>query len=96
LLTILWAGSVLAILGFLAFGSLRIGAGNLIGRRTSVRVIWSRFIDFLTDMGAPGPLIFFVTAAAIAALVLSAIALWLALGLRDAPREPFADTSAEL
>ena len=93
---ILWAGSVLAILGFLAFGSFRIGAGNLIGRRMSVRVIWSRFLDFLTDLGASRPLIFFVTAAVIAALVLAAIALWLALGLRDAPPEPVADTSAEL
>jgi hypothetical protein len=96
LLMVLWAGSVLATVGFLAFGTLRIGAGNWIGRRMPVRVIWSRFLEFLTDLGASGPLIFLVAAAAIAALVLSAGALWLALGLRDAPREPVADTPAEM
>ncbi len=96
LLMVLWAGSVLATVGFLAFGTLRIGAGNWIGRRMPVRVIWSRFLEFLTDLGASGPLIFLVATAAIAALVLSAGALWLALGLRDAPREPVADTPAEM
>ena len=96
LLMVLWAGSILATVGFLAFGTLRIGAGNWIGRRMPVRVIWSRFLEFLTVLGATGPLIFLVAAAAIAALVLSAVALWLALGLRDAPREPVADTPAEM
>jgi hypothetical protein len=95
-LMILWAGSVLATVGFLAFGTLRIGAGNWIGRRMPVHVIWSRFLDFLTDLGAPGPLIFIVAAAAIVALALSAVALWLALGLRDAPLEPVAETPAEM
>jgi hypothetical protein len=96
ILKILWAGSVLATVGFLAFGTLRIGAGNWIGRRMPVRLIWSRFLDFLTDLGASGPLIFLVAAAAIAALVMSAIALWLALGLRDAASESAADKSAEM
>ena len=96
LLMVLWAGSVLATVGFLAFGTLRIGAGNLIGRRMPVRVIWSRFLDFLTDRGASGPLIFIVAAAAGATLVFAGVALWLALGLRDAPPEPAADTSAEM
>ena len=96
LLMILWAGSVLATAGFLAFGTLRIGAGNWIGRRMPVHLIWSRFVDFLTNLGASGLLIFLVAAAAIAALVLSAIALWLALGLHDAPSETAADTSAEM
>jgi hypothetical protein len=95
-LMILWAGSVLATVGFLAFGTLRIGAGNWIGRRMPVRVIWSRFLDFLTDRGAAGPLIFLVAAAAIATLVIAAVALWLALGLRDAPSEQAAGTSAEM
>jgi hypothetical protein len=93
---ILWAGSVLVVAGFLAFGTLRIGAGNMIGRRMPVRLIWSRFLDFLTDLGASELLIFLVAAAAIAALVLSAVALWLALGLRDAPSQQAADTSAEM
>jgi hypothetical protein len=96
LLVILWVGSVLATVGFLAFGTLRIGAGNWIGRRMSIHVVWSRYLDFLTGLGAPGPLIYIVAAAAIAALVLSAVALWLALSLRDAPSERVADTPAEM
>jgi hypothetical protein len=93
---VLWVGSVLATTGFLAFGTLRIGAGNWIGRRMPVRLIWSRFVDFLTELGASGLLIFLVAPAAIAALVLSAIALWLAFGLHDGPSETAADTSAEM
>ena len=95
-LVILWAGSVVAAAGFLATGTLRIGAGNWIGRRMPVHVIWSRFLEFLSDLGASGPLIFLVAATAIAALVLSAVTLWLALGLRDVPPEPVVDTSAEV
>ena len=96
LLMVLWAGSVLATVGFLLFGTLRIGAGNWIGRRMPIRLIWSRFLDFLTNLGASGPLIFLVAAAAVATLVIAAVALWLALGLHDAPPERAADTSAEM
>jgi hypothetical protein len=93
---ILWAGLVLATGGFLMTGTLRIGAGNWIGRRMPVREIWSRFVGFLTEHGASGTLILFVTAAAILALLVAALALWLALALRDAPPESAADTSAEM
>ena len=96
LLVVLWAACVLATVAFLAIGTLRIGAGNWIGRRMPVHVIWSRFLEFLNDLGASGPLIFLVAAAAIAALVLSALGLWLALGLRDLPPEPVTETSAEV
>jgi hypothetical protein len=95
-LMILWAGLVLATAGFLVTGRLRIGAGNWIGRRLPAREIWSRFIDFLTDHGATGPLIVTVTVAAILALVIAALALWLALALRDAPPESATDISAEM
>jgi hypothetical protein len=95
-LVILWAGLVLATGGFLVTGRLRIGAGNWIGRRMPAREIWSRFLDFLTDHGASGPLILIVTAAAIATLVIAALAFWLALALRDAPPESAADISAEM
>ena len=44
LLMVLWAVSVLATVGFLVFGTLRIGAGNWIGRRMPIRLIWSRFL----------------------------------------------------
>ena len=93
---ILWAGLVLATAGFLVTGKLRIGAGNWIGRRMPAREIWSRFVGFLTDHGASGPAILLVTAAAIMALVIAAVAFWLALALRDAAPESAADTTAEM
>jgi hypothetical protein len=95
-LMILWAGLVLATGGFLVTGRLRIGAGNWIGRRMPAREIWSRFLDYLTDHGASGLLILAVTAAANVALVIAALAVWLALALRDAPPESATDVSAEM
>jgi hypothetical protein len=95
LLIILWAGLVLATGSFLVAGRLRIGAGNWIGRRMPAREIWSRFIDFLSDHGASGSLVLFVSAAAVVALLLAVLALWLAFALRDAPSESVADDSAE-
>jgi len=95
-LMVLWAGLVVATGGFLVTGRLRIGAGNWIGRRMPAREIWSRFLDFLADHGASGPLIPIVTAAAIASLLIAALAFWLALALRDAPPESAADISAEM
>jgi hypothetical protein len=95
-LMVLWAGLVVATGGFLVTGRLRIGAGNWIGRRMPAHEIWSRFLDFLADHGASGPLIPIVTATAIAALLIAALAFWLALALRDAPPESAADISAEM
>lgn len=95
-LMILWAGLVVATAGFLVSGRLRIGAGHLIGRRMPAREIWSRFVAFLTDHGVSGPLVLFVTAAAIVALILAAVAFWLALALRDAPPESATDNPAEM
>ena len=92
----LWAGLVLATAGFLVTGTLRIGAGNWIGRRITEREIWAKFVGFLTDHGASGPAILLVTVTAIMALVISAVALWLALALRDAAPESAADTTAEM
>ena len=95
-LMILWAGFVLATGGFLVTGTLTIGAGRWIGMRMPVRRIWSRFIEFLTDLGASEPLLLLVTAAAIATLIVAAVAFWLALALRDAAPESATDTSAEM
>jgi hypothetical protein len=95
-LMILWAGMVLVTGGFLLTGTIRIGAGNWIGRRMPVPEIWSRFLSFLTDLGASGPLILLVTAAAIISLLVAALAFWLALALRDTPPESAAETSAEM
>ena len=94
-LMILWAGMVLVTGGFLLTGTIRIGAGNWIGRRMPVHEIWSRFLS-LTDLGASGPLILLVTAAAIMSLLVAALAFWLALALRDTPPESAAETSAEM
>lgn len=93
-LAVLWAGVVLAIVAFLVLGSLRIGAGNWIGRQMPVRDIWMRFLGYLTDQGASAALVMAVAVAAGAALVAAGIALWLALALRDAPAMPPADESA--
>jgi hypothetical protein len=95
-LMILWAGLVLATAGFLVTGRLRIGAGHWIGRRMPAREIWSRFVGFLTDHGASGPVVLLVTAAAVTALVIAALTFWLALGLRDAPPDSAADPTAEM
>ena len=95
-LMILWAGLVLATAGFLVFGRLRIGAGNLIGRRMPAREIWSSFVGFLSDHGASGPVVLLVTAAAVTALVIAALTVWLALGLRDAPPDSAADPTEEM
>ena len=95
-LIILWAGLLLATGGLLAVTRLRIGAGHWIGRRMPAHEVWSRFLAFLTDHGASGPLILIVTATAIATLVIAALAFWLALALRDAAPEPAADLSAEM
>ena len=95
-LMILWGGLVLVTGGFLVAARLRIGAGHWIGRRMPAREVWSRFLGFLTEHGASGPLVFTVTAAAIMALVIAALALWLALALRDAPPESATDKSAEM
>jgi hypothetical protein len=95
-LMILWAGLVLATGGFLMMGTLRIGAGNWIGRRMPVREIWSRFLAYLTDRGASEPLVLFVAAAAIVSLLVAALAFWLALALRDDGAESTTDMSAEM
>lgn len=88
-LVLLWIALVLGTVAFLALGSLRIGAGNRIGRRMPVREIWSNFLAYLADQGASPALVIAVAAAAAIALIAAGIALWLAFGLRDAhPQTP--------
>jgi hypothetical protein len=94
LLAVLWAGIVVAVAGFLAFGSVRIGAGNWISLRMPVREIWSRFIDFLVGEGASTALVFVVTAAAAIALIGAAYLLWLAFSLKDAPSDSLPEDAA--
>ena len=90
-LSLLWAGIVGATIAFLAFATVRIGAGNWIGLRLPVRRIWARFAGFLVEEGASGAVVFGVTAAAIVALLGSAVVLWMAFALKDGPTDPAAD-----
>jgi hypothetical protein len=85
LLLVLWAFIVAALAVFLVFGSVRIGAGNWIGRRMPIREIWARFLGFLADQGASPALVVLVTAAAAIALVAAGYVVWLAFALHDAP-----------
>ncbi len=92
-LVMLWIGLVLGTAAFLTLGSLRLGAGDRIGRRMAIREIWGRFLGYLADQGASSTLIIAVGAAAAIALIAAGIALWLALGLRDAAPVPHSDES---
>jgi hypothetical protein len=83
----LWAVMIAGLVAFLVFGSVRIGAGFWIGRRMSIRDIWSRFLVYLADQGASPAIVVAVTAAAAVTAVGVGFALWLALGLEDAPTE---------
>lgn len=90
-LALLWAGIVVAIVIFLAFGTVRIGAGNWTGLRMSVRRIWGHFTRFLVDEGASTAIVAGVTAAAVASLLGAAVVLWLAFAVRDDRGEPSSD-----
>ncbi len=80
---IIWAGFALFIVGFLSLGTVRVGAGNWIGRRMSIVRIWQHFVDFLADKGAAAPLIAGVAVVALFAVLGAIYLLWLAFGLRD-------------
>jgi hypothetical protein len=82
-LIVLWAGIVLAIALFLLFGSVRVAAGNWLGRRLSVAEIWSRFLGYLANQGASPVIVGAVMAVAGLTLLTGAALLWLAVGLRD-------------
>ena len=81
---IVLAAAVVGLTVFLLSGAVRVGAGNWFGRRMSVRQIWTRFLDYLTELGASPVVVAAVAGAAIVALVAAACALWLALSLEDA------------
>jgi hypothetical protein len=84
-LIVLWAGLVAAFVFFLVFGTLRVGAGNWIGRRMSIRTIWSRFIEYLGDQGATPAHVLVLVAALVVAIVGAVCLLWLAFALMNAP-----------
>ena len=84
-LSLLWAAIVVAIIAFLVFGTVRIGAGTWIGLRLPVRRIWARFTTYLVEEGASEAMVAGVIAVALLALIGSAVVLWLAFALRDQP-----------
>ena len=91
----LWAGFVVGVAAFLAFGAVRIGAGNWTAWRMSVRLIWTRFTDYLVEQGASAGIVLGVTAAAVASLLGSAVVLWLSFSLKDARNESAPDDISE-
>ena len=92
-LVVLWIALILGTVAFLTLGSLRIGAGNRIGRRVSVHEIWSSFLAYLAEQGAPQPLVVAVVVAAGIAMIAAGVALWLAFGLRDVYPQSLNDES---
>jgi hypothetical protein len=90
-LVLFWALMVAALLAYLAFGTVRLGAGNWIGRRMPLREVWTRFLEYLTNQGASPGIVLAVTAAAGLSLVGAGCVLWLAFGLRDSPSEQAVD-----
>lgn len=83
-----------ALLSFILVGTVRIGAGNWLGQRLRVRVVWVRFLDYLGDQGASPLMVGLVALAAVIALVGSLALVWFVLGLRDtAPDVPAAPDS---
>jgi hypothetical protein len=93
-LALLWAGIVAAIFAFIVFGTVRVGAGNWIGWRMTVRQIWSRFTAYLAEQGASAGIIAVVTAVAVVSLLGAAVVLWLALTVKDLPSDPAPDDIA--
>ena len=87
-LALLWSGIVIAIVLFLAFGTVRIGAGNWIGLRMPVRRIWGQFTRYLTEQGASAAMVAGVTAVAAVSLLGAAVVLWLAFAVEDARDDP--------
>lgn len=87
-LVLLWVAFVSAAFVFLAFGTVRIGAGSWAGLRLSVRRIWENFSQYLTEQGASSALVAGVTAAVVLALAGAALLLWLAFDLKDAHADP--------
>lgn len=88
---VLAAGWLLFTVGlawFIFAGSVRVGAGHWLGQRLRVRIIWSRFLDYLADHGASPPATSLVALAAISALLGSLALLWWALGQRHDETEP--------
>jgi len=94
-LAIVWGGLMLGLIAFIAFATVRVGAGNWIGSRRPVREIWSGFTAYLVEEGASPILVTGVTAAAVLTVLGAGVVLWLAFALEDAPVESSPDDTTE-
>ncbi len=73
---------------FLLAGSVRVGAGHWLGQRLRVRLVWSRFLDFLADHGANALIVGLVALTAVTTILGSLALLWWVLGQRTVDGEP--------
>lgn len=86
-LALCWLAFTLGLMWFIVAGKVRVGAGHWLGQRLQVRIIWGRFLDFLTDHGANALMVGLVGLAAALALVGSLGLLWWVLGMREGDPE---------
>lgn len=77
-----WLVFVIGLGWFLYAGMVRVGAGHWLGQRLRVRIIWSRFLNWLPDHGASPLLVGLVASAAVLALVGGVALVWLAMSMR--------------
>ena len=83
-----WLLFTVGLTWFIYAGSVRVGAGHWLGQRLRVRVIWSRFLDFLADHGANALMVGLVVLMAVTTLLGSLALLWWVLGKRAGDAEP--------
>ncbi|MDQ2652975.1 MAG: hypothetical protein M3Z20_08010 [Chloroflexota bacterium] len=83
-----WLLFTVGLAWFIYAASVRVGAGHWLGQRLRVRVIWSRFLDFLADHGANSLMVGLVVLMAVMTLLGSLALLWWVLGQRAGDAEP--------
>ena len=83
-----WLLFTVGLAWFILAGSVRVGAGHWLGQRLRVRLIWTRFLDFLADHGANPVLVGLVSLTAVTTLLGSLALLWWVMGQRNAEAEP--------
>lgn len=79
----LWLLMVGGFIGFVAAGTVTLGAGSRQGDEARVVDVWRRFFAALPDVGNATLLVIVVAGAIAAVLALSALGLWLALTASD-------------
>lgn len=88
LLALGWLLFTAVLAWFIFAGSVRVGAGHWLGQRLRVRIIWMRYLDFLSDHGASPLVVGLVAVAAVLTLLGSLAMLWWVLGRGSGDAEP--------